>query len=557
MDDKPIKVLLIEDNPGDARLIQEMLDDAGATSSSVFVFELAYADQLSRGLERLAEGGIDLVLLDLSLPDSHGLETFTKAHSQAPGVPMIVLTGTDDEALATKAVREGAQDYMVKGQLDGNLLARSIRYAIERHRMRMELDQNRLDLQSSEARLRNIIEKNADGIIILDADGIVHFVNPAAEILFGRKAEELLGELFGFPLVVGTRMEIDIIRKSGEKAVAEMRVVETNWEGESAYLASLRDITERVRMEEALAQERDLFHTLMDNIPDVIFFKDTASRFTRINRAYARFIGINDTKEAIGKTSLDFFPKELVDPNHTDEQKIFRSGQPLVNLVGRPIEHAGNRVWFSTTKVPLKDSQGKIVGLVGIGREITERKKAEEELKARNDEIKEMSQQLWQMEKLATMGELAASIAHELNNPMATVSLRVESLLMQLAQDETKTKALEIISGEVERMSNLVANLLQFSRRGHQQISTVDVCEEIESTLELIHYHLRNHNINVVREFAPDVPMVQADRQQLRQMFLNLITNASDAMTEGGTLTIRFGEKESGEGKLSRCQEVC
>lgn len=171
--------------------------------------------------------------------------------------------------------------------------------------------------------------------------------------------------------------------------------------------------------------------------------------------------------------------------------------------------------------------------------EIAERKSAERALEKKDEEIRVMSQQLWQAAKLATMGELASSIAHELNNPLATVSLRIESLLGKMPEDSPYQRELEIIEQEVERMGHLVANLLQFSRRGHPQISTVDLCEEIDKTLELIYYHLRKYKIVVIREFAPDVPQIHADRQHLRQLFLNLFTNASDAMPQGGVLTIR------------------
>jgi signal transduction histidine kinase len=171
--------------------------------------------------------------------------------------------------------------------------------------------------------------------------------------------------------------------------------------------------------------------------------------------------------------------------------------------------------------------------------EVNERKAAEAALQASIDEVKTMSQQLLQAEKLATMGELASSIAHELNNPLATVSLRVESLIAQSTGDDPRLRELEIIGKEIERMSNLVSNLLQFSRRSQPQISTVNVSDEIEKTLELVHYHLRKHNIAVAREFKPEGPLIHADRQQMRQLFLNLFTNAGDAMPEGGTLTIR------------------
>ena len=180
--------------------------------------------------------------------------------------------------------------------------------------------------------------------------------------------------------------------------------------------------------------------------------------------------------------------------------------------------------------------------------EIAERKAAEAALQAKNEEMKTMSQQLLQVEKLATMGELAASIAHELNNPLATVSLSVEMLIAKTPVDDPRLRKLEIIGQEVERMGNLVSNLLQFSRRSQQQISTINVYDEIEKTLELIHYHLHKRNISVAREFKPENPIIHADRQQLRQLFLNLFTNASDAMPEGGTLTIRVFKQGSGIG---------
>ncbi|HEY7490803.1 MAG TPA: ATP-binding protein, partial [Candidatus Tectomicrobia bacterium] len=113
------------------------------------------------------------------------------------------------------------------------------------------------------------------------------------------------------------------------------------------------------------------------------------------------------------------------------------------------------------------------------------------------------------------------------------------SLLVHTPADDPKQHALAVIEQEAQRMGYLVANLLQFSRRNQPQITSVDVREELEQTLELIQYHLRNHRITVVRQFTPEVLLVHADRQQLRQVFLNLLTNANDAMPQGGTLTLR------------------
>ncbi len=144
MGEKPIKILLIEDSVFATRHTQKMLAEA---HSSQFLAQLECADQLSTGLKRLTEGGIDIVLLDLTLPDSHDLDTFTSVHAQAPEMPIVVLTGLEDEKLAVEAVFKGAQDYLVKGQLDCNLLKRSLLFDIERKQVQEELRKHKEHLE--------------------------------------------------------------------------------------------------------------------------------------------------------------------------------------------------------------------------------------------------------------------------------------------------------------------------------------------------------------------------------------------------------------------------
>jgi diguanylate cyclase (GGDEF)-like protein len=132
--DSPPKILLIEDNPGDVRLLREALLEAGTRK-----FSLTVSECLEEGLACLSEKDFDVVLLDLSLPDAEGLDTVTRAHEAAPQVPIVVLTGTDDEELAVQAVQSGAQDYLVKGQIQSTLLVRALRYAIERNRLQAEV----------------------------------------------------------------------------------------------------------------------------------------------------------------------------------------------------------------------------------------------------------------------------------------------------------------------------------------------------------------------------------------------------------------------------------
>jgi signal transduction histidine kinase len=169
LSDKRIKVLLVEDNPGDSRLIREMLAEARGVT-----FDLEYADRLQGGLEYLGEREIEAVLLDLGLPDSQGLETLSKTYAQAPEVPIVVLTGLNDELLGVEAVNRGAQDYLIKGQVDPNLLVRAILYAIERKRAEERERQLQLQLNLSN-RLASL------GVM---AAGVAHEINnPLASVI--------------------------------------------------------------------------------------------------------------------------------------------------------------------------------------------------------------------------------------------------------------------------------------------------------------------------------------------------------------------------------------
>jgi signal transduction histidine kinase len=163
----------------------------------------------------------------------------------------------------------------------------------------------------------------------------------------------------------------------------------------------------------------------------------------------------------------------------------------------------------------------------------------ETKVKDRTEELSAVLQQFWHASKLATVGELTASIAHELNNPLQTVSLRIESLSLRLSGDPDALEALSVVEIELDRMANLVKNLLQLSRREEQRISTVNVTEELGKTVDLLHYHLKKCGIEVREDFQVGISMISADTEQLRQVFLNLLTNASDAMPSGGTLLLR------------------
>ena len=151
-----------------------------------------------------------------------------------------------------------------------------------------------------------------------------------------------------------------------------------------------RDISERKRAEDTLRHEQELMRLLMDNIPDNIYFKDCESRYTRVNQALARFCGCTHPDEVCGKRDGDFYPADMADEFLADERRIFVSGERIIGKIEACAVDPARRRWFSTTKVPLRDAAGAIVGLVGISRDITAQKRVEEELRQHREHLEEL-----------------------------------------------------------------------------------------------------------------------------------------------------------------------
>ena len=419
-------------------------------------------------------------------------------------------------------------------------------------------------LQASETRYRRLFETAQDGILILNAEtGQIDDVNPYMIDMLHYSYEEFLGkQLWEVSPFKNTVLNIAAFEELQEKGYIRYKdlpletkegkpiavefvsnVYKAN--GNKVIQCNIRNVTESREVNRKLQEAAIFQQRLIDALPVPVFYKDSEDRYLGCNSSFEKFFG-RKREQVTGKSAYELLPKEIADIYHENDLALLQNpGTQIYETTVKDIDGVVHNVIFHKATFPNMD--GSVGGLIGAILDITERKRVEEALQAKNEELNSVLRQLWQAAKLATMGELASSIAHELNNPLATVSLRIESLTAQTSQDDPRRLELEIIDREVERMGDLVNNLLQFSRRSQKQISTVSVSEEIEKTLELIHYHFRKNSIQVIREFAPEVPAILADRQQLRQLFLNLFTNAGDAMPAGGKLTIRVAAQPDGK----------
>jgi diguanylate cyclase (GGDEF)-like protein len=268
---KKIKTLLIEDNPDDVELLKDLFTEANYSLSS-----FVHADELSTGLEILEYNDFEVVLLDISLPDSYGPDTFYKLHAKLPETPIIVITGNKDEELIGNLLQNGAQDYLIKGEIDPNSLMHSVRYAIERQRLLVSLKHITQEIQTLRESLEHIVESNADAIMVIDREGIIRFANPAAAEIFERTQDAMIGSDFGFPVAAGKALELDIMRKNGISTTAELRAVEISWKNKPAYLASVRDITEKKQLQDEM--KRLSFYDSLTGLYNRAYFEEEAKR---------------------------------------------------------------------------------------------------------------------------------------------------------------------------------------------------------------------------------------------------------------------------------------
>ena len=263
MREKALQVLVVEDNAGDVRLLREMFSKERPGS-----FELTHLLRMSDAEAQLAKGGVDIVLLDMGLPDEHGLDTVRRSLAAAPGVPVIVLTGLDDETLAAEAMQEGAQDYLIKGQIENRALPRALRHAIERHQL------DRL-LRDQQFYTRSLIESNIDALMTTDPHGLITDVNKQMEALTGRTRNELIGEPFKNYFTDPDRAEAGIKRVLLESRLTDYELTAQARDGRETVVsynattfydrdrnlqgvfAAARDVTERKRFERTL-QENNL-----------------------------------------------------------------------------------------------------------------------------------------------------------------------------------------------------------------------------------------------------------------------------------------------------------
>ena len=568
---KAIRILLIEDNPGDARLLRETISESGAAA-----FTLQHADRMSRGLEILDRDEVDLVLLDLSLPDCQGLDALTLTHSKAPRLPIVLMTGLDDEDLAVRALRLGAQDYLVKGQVEGRVLVRAIRYALERKKaerlMRAQFATTRALAESSSLgdAAPAILEAFCDGLGW--AVGALWIADPTAGRLRCAafwsaprspvpKFEEVTRSLAltrdeGLWARVWEKGKLawipDLAKADGFKRAAAaakdglhsglavpliagtdvIGVLEFFSRGTTApdegILETLGGITgqvgqfiERKQGEAALNAIEDRFRSVVDSANDAILIADNRGVILTWNRGAEAIFGYT-AGEAVGQPLTMIMPERYRDLHRKGLARFLGTGES--RIMGRTVELEGLRKGGEEFPIAASLSTWKSGGETffgGIIADITERLKVD---RIKNDFI--------------------STVSHELRTPLTSI-LGSLGLVSGGAAGELPLKAQALVAiahKNSERLVRLINDILDVEKiesgRVDFHIRPIRLMPQVASALEANRAYAERFGVMLQLESGLPEAYVEADPDRLNQVLTNLLSNACKFSPRGQSVSI-------------------
>ncbi len=305
-----------------------------------------------------------------------------------------------------------------------------------------------------------------------------------------------------------------------------------------ARVAELEDRLSGIdQVEELILDARAQSQALLDNIPHMAWMKNTEGVFLAVNEAFARAAG-RPKAEILGRTDVGLWPDELAERYMADDRRVVASGERF--FVEEPISEAGEVKWFETFKTPLRDARGVVVGSVGLAREITERKRAEEQRQLLERRIQET-------QKLESLGVLAGGIAHDFNNLLVGVLSNSELALEALSRARDLADVAERIAAvrnSALHAAELTNQMLAYSGRGHFDVRPISLTEMVREMDHLLSASI-SKKAHVHYQLTANLPAVQADVAQMRQVIMNLVTNASDALEDReGQVYVRTGTEQ-------------
>jgi PAS domain S-box-containing protein len=525
----PLHILHLEDSPEDAELIRDILETDGIVS------HVTRVETQADFLTSLEQGRFDLILADYSLPSFDGLSALKLALEKCPNIPFIFVSATLGEEVAIEALKLGATDYILKDRL--SRIVPSVQRALREAKERNQRKRAEEALRQSEEQWRDVFEHNPTMYFIVDPAGSVLSVNPFGAEQLGYIVDELIGDsvlkVFYEPDREAAKEKVALcLEQPGRSMTWELRKIRKNgtmvWVRETAravlrangpiVLVACEDINDRKRAEEELAKSEQRLRDVIANAPIILFALDRS--------------GVCTLSEGRGLDDLGLKPGQIVGQSVFD---MYRDAPQVLSAVPRALAGESftelvelNDLVFEIHYIPVLDGR-QVAGVNGVAINVTERKRAEETL--RNTEA-----ELAHVARVATLGEMTASIAHEINQPLAAIVNNASACLRWLAasnQDEARQSAALTIA-DAHRASEIIGRIRAFVKKAPTQKAWLNINETILEVIALARSEVQGNRVSLQTALSDDVPLVFGDRIQLQQVILNLISNAVEAMSGVG-----------------------
>jgi PAS domain S-box-containing protein len=523
-----IRVLHVDDDPDFLEVAETLLARAPGE------FEVETASSGPAALERLAEDDVDCVVSDYEMPRLNGLELLGAVRERWPDLPFVLFTGKGSEAVASEAISAGVTDYLQKrSELE--------QFELLAHRIENAVGQRRAERSAATARsrMRELSETNNDSLWMFSADWEeTLFVNSAYEDVFGRPAEQLREDPEDFlesvhpddrPAVREAMTQLSDGQSVDLEFRADPEAKDWRWvwvqgepitdgDGDVVRVAGFaRDVTRRKERELAYREEKLFVDQALDALDDVFYVLDNDARLQRWNRAARDVLGYSDD-EIDGAHATTFFPEDEHETLGKAIERIMETGH--ASMEADLLDADGNRIPYEFIGARLTDPDGEVTGLVGIGRDISDRRERERELRRQNERLE----------------EFASVVSHDLRNPLAVAQGKLE-----LGREEADNEYFADVAAAHERMATMIDDLLALAREG----KTIEGVEAVE--LSPVAGRCWENVTTAEATLENDVEYTfEADPGRLKQLLENLLRNA---ITHAGPdVTVTVGTLSTAEG---------
>jgi len=413
-------------------------------------------------------------------------------------------------------------------------------------------------LRKSEAMFQELFDNAPVGYHECDVEGRITSVNRTELEILGYRLEEMIGQpVWNFiaegeqsrqavlaklagESPPGRQFERTYIRKDGTTfpVLIEDRLLRDAEGRIMGVRSTIQDITERKRAEEALRGSEEKYRNILENVEEGYFEVDIAGNFTFFNDSLSRLLGYS-RDEMMGMNNRQYTDKENAQRLYQAFNRVYRTGEPTKGFDWEIIRKDGTKRYIEASVSLIKNSSGQPIGFRGIVRDITERKRAEQEMSA-------LEEQLRQSQKIEAIGQLAGGIAHDFNNILTVIKGYSQLSLLGLKEGDPLRGSLDEIRRASDRASDLTRQILAFSRRLIMEMRVLDL-NTVLSNLEKMLRRIIGEDIELMMHLAKDLGRVKTDPGQIEQVIMNLTVNARDAMKEGGKLTIETANVELDE----------